>query len=263
MDISPPWQQEDLREAIEEFSDLYGERPILDNRGGMGAPGAFALWFAVRWIKPKLVVESGVWKGQTTWLIEQAAPSARLLCIDPILSRLKYRSRTAEYATTDFSQLGLSTADTQEGLVLFDDHQNQLDRLLQAADMGFPHAVFDDNYPTYHRTLTLECCRLGIDRPKRLHFGRRPMRISRSNRLVPFPQALDRLPPSAGATLSDLCGVYYMFPPVVAPKSMPAYAGKAAVPPLLRDVPGPLSNERDMYRWTTYVGLAPGMGVPK
>jgi hypothetical protein len=244
-------------DALDEFEALYEHRPISDNQGGMGAPGAFALWFTLRSLRPKLVVESGVWKGQTTWLIEQAVPEADLLCIDPVLSRLEYRSRKAEYATRDFSRLGLSAEDTREGLAFFDDHQNQLERLLQAADMGFPHAVFDDNYPTYHRMLTLECCRLGIDRPQRFHVGRQPMRLGAGKRLVPFPRTLAPLPLHAGSVLRKACSSYLVFPPVLAPVSLAAYAGDGVVSPLLREASDTFSIERDTYRWTTYVRLVP------
>ena len=41
-------------------------------------------------IKPKFVVESGIYKGQTTWLIEKTLPKAKILAIDINLESRTY-----------------------------------------------------------------------------------------------------------------------------------------------------------------------------
>jgi hypothetical protein len=85
--------------ALPEFSDIYERRPIRDNKGGMRAPHCFAAWFMLRKLRPTAVVESGLWRGQGTWLIEQACPDADLYCIDIDLGRLEYRSPRATTIT--------------------------------------------------------------------------------------------------------------------------------------------------------------------
>ena len=86
-----------MRESLEEFSRLYDERPIKSNRFGTQSPHLFALWCLLKKLKPTHVVESGVWRGQSTWLIEKARPEAALFCIDLNFNSLAYRSKTAMY----------------------------------------------------------------------------------------------------------------------------------------------------------------------
>src|SRR5690349_11047684 len=91
------WTRDDLLKGLEEFAALYAQRPIQDNQGGMKAPHMAYTWFVLKHLRPKVVIESGVWRGQSTWLIEQTCPDAELHCIDPDLSRLIYRSPKATY----------------------------------------------------------------------------------------------------------------------------------------------------------------------
>lgn len=66
---SPPWTNEDIRNSFDEFAELYLTRPIKKNTGGMMLPQAYATFFMLRQLQPLTVIESGVWKGQGTWLI--------------------------------------------------------------------------------------------------------------------------------------------------------------------------------------------------
>lgn len=135
------------RAAVPEFIELYQSRPIARNWLGMGFNHCFATWFILREMKPKLVVESGVWRGQSTWLIEQALPDAEIVAIDPRPEARVYTSRRARYETTDFSRLDWSHADVENAVVFFDDHQNAYERLKDMHWLGFRHAIFEDNYP--------------------------------------------------------------------------------------------------------------------
>ncbi len=135
------------RASVPEFLELYRGRPIARNHLGMGFNHCFAAWFILRTMQPKLVVESGVWRGQSTWLIEQAAPLAEIVAIDPRPESRVYTSRRARYETTDFARLDWSQADVGEAFVFFDDHQNAYERLKEMHWLGFRHAIFEDNYP--------------------------------------------------------------------------------------------------------------------
>lgn len=112
----------------------------------MRAPHIFLMWYVLREMRPDLVVESGIWKGQGTWFIEKACPSARIICMDPDLSRLEYKSPKALYTTEDFSSFDFSQVDAGRSVVFFDDHQHAPDRLFQAASKGFSELLFEDNY---------------------------------------------------------------------------------------------------------------------
>lgn len=135
------------RESVPEFVALYRSRPLAQNPLGMGFNHCFATWFILRTMRPKLVVESGVWRGQSTWLIEQAVPDAEIVAIDPRPESRVYTSPRARYETIDFSRLDWSRADTTSAVVFFDDHQNAYERLKDMHWLGFRHAIFEDNYP--------------------------------------------------------------------------------------------------------------------
>ena len=87
-----PWAKKDLLESLDEFIELYKKRPIVNNRGGMGAPHCFATYFMMKYLNKPFIIESGIWKGQSTWLIENTCPTSKLLCIDPNLHYRKYIS---------------------------------------------------------------------------------------------------------------------------------------------------------------------------
>tara|TARA_X000000368_G_C23007382_1_gene701855 strand:- start:16 stop:729 length:714 start_codon:yes stop_codon:yes gene_type:complete len=140
-----PWTRKDLLESLDEFMELYKKRPIVNNRGGMGAPHCFATYFMMKYLNKPFIIESGVWKGQSTWLIENTCPNAKLLCIDPNLYYRNYISKKAEYTNIDWKKLDIKN--TENTLCFFDDHQNALERVQSAIKRGFKHLIFEDNYP--------------------------------------------------------------------------------------------------------------------
>jgi hypothetical protein len=143
---NPPWSENDIVARIDEFASIYTDRPIKDNQGGMRAPHMFAVWFMARKLSPDLIVESGIWKGQSTWLLEKACPDAKLISIDLNLDKREYISDSADYSDKDFSEHDWSQV-TEQSLAFFDDHQNAYKRLQQCRWFGFKHIIFEDNYP--------------------------------------------------------------------------------------------------------------------
>ncbi len=73
-------------------------------------------------------------------------PTANILSIDIDLKARKYISKRAIYSELDFKYQDF-TSIPENSLVLFDDHQNNLERIKQAQWFGIKHLVFDDNYP--------------------------------------------------------------------------------------------------------------------
>ena len=134
-----------LAESIRLFEDVYHSRPILDNAGGMGFDHSWATWHILKMLQPTLIIESGVWKGHSTWLIEKACPEATIVCFEPNQGRIQFKSRNAEYHSHDFNEHDWEKFDTNEGLCFFDDHQNSYTRLMQMKWFGFSRAIFEDN----------------------------------------------------------------------------------------------------------------------
>jgi len=155
-----------LLEELREFASVMKQRPFQNEQGVRGV-SAFALYWFIKQVNPTIVFEVGVWKGFSTWVIQQAAPDAEVFCFDPIfliehlLEQQKvgptYRSERAFYFHQDFSCANIQelAAKSARPLVFFDDHQNKIPRLLQAKQFGIRDIIFDDNNPVVgsHRTL--------------------------------------------------------------------------------------------------------------
>ena len=145
----PKWSRSEMVKEIKIFSSIYKERPIKNNIGGMMFPHMFAFYFILKKINPEFVIESGVYKGQSTWLIEKVLPNAKILSIDIKLHLREYISKKAEYSDLDFKFHDLTNINPDKTLAFFDDHQNCLERLKECKWFGIKHAIFEDNYPSY------------------------------------------------------------------------------------------------------------------
>jgi hypothetical protein len=141
------FDREEALSLVPEFLELYKNRPISENVGGMGVNHSFAVWFMLKKMRPAVVIESGVLKGQSTWLIEQASPQAQVFCLDLSFEPLVYKSPQAIYLEQDFTTIDWSEIDRENTVVFFDDHINALARLKELFWVGIKHAIFEDNWP--------------------------------------------------------------------------------------------------------------------
>jgi len=135
----------ELHKFLKEFDKLYKKRPIKNNIGGMQYPHMFAVYCILKKIKPSFVIESGIYKGQSTWLIEKILPKVKILSIDIDMSNLIYKSKKAKYSTIDFSKQDFKKL-PKNTLAFFDDHQNALERVLQCRKFGIKNLIYEDNY---------------------------------------------------------------------------------------------------------------------
>ncbi|CAO1945061.1 unnamed protein product [Urochloa humidicola] len=159
------WTSKDLLNGLEEFVPIYETRPIKNNMYGMGFDHSFGLWFMARWLKLDLMIESGAFKGHSTWVLRQAMPNTRIISLSPRHPE-KYLKKGPAYvdgnctylAGKDFVDFGSvdwekllrnhGISDPSRVLIFFDDHQSELKRLKQALKAGFRHIIFEDNYDT-------------------------------------------------------------------------------------------------------------------
>lgn len=152
---------------LAEFENIYRGRPF-DNENGIQGSSAFSLYYYVKRVQPKFIIEAGVWRGFSTWIMENAAPQAQFLCLDPVFALQKYlapgtlderyQATRSKSSHQDFSCVSpdLSGFKPEEILVFFDDHQNKLPRLFQAKSYGIRHVVFDDNFPWPYTHMSIE-----------------------------------------------------------------------------------------------------------
>jgi hypothetical protein len=142
----PIVSRDEMREGLPEFARLYRHRPIRDNSGGMMIPHMYVLWLILRKVRPSVVIESGVFRGQSTWLIEQACPEAAVICFEPRIDNIVYTSSRATYVRGDFLAYGKDLS-ASRAFAFFDDHQDALPRIKHCKWIGIKEMMFDDNYP--------------------------------------------------------------------------------------------------------------------
>lgn len=136
-----------LEAAVAAFFALYPGRPVRDNKGGSGFNDSLWIYLVARLLAPSLIVESGVHRGHSTWLLRQACPAAEIESFDIDLSRLVYRDPAARRHERDWLEAPLETGQPDQALIFFDDHISQARRVIEAHDRGFRRLLFDDNFP--------------------------------------------------------------------------------------------------------------------
>lgn len=136
------------------IKNIY-DKSFSNNNGGMASPDMFTLFFTLKKINPKIVIESGVWNGLSTKLIRKTLGSDILIfCLDP--REVPVNGYTDDNINTlyftgkkfiDFKDLDLSKYNPEDIFAFFDCHQNAPQRLLQCKEKNIIHCFFNDNYP--------------------------------------------------------------------------------------------------------------------
>jgi hypothetical protein len=152
---------------LDEFLEVYANRPDKINLCGIRINHAYALWLTVKVLDPQTVVESGVNAGQSTYFIRNASLSTRVYAIDPEekpicnqgerwidqvgvqsgLTRYLVGSDFQDFQHVDWSSLiSDGVVSPQRTLVFLDDHLEVLPRFSTILKFGFRHVMLEDNY---------------------------------------------------------------------------------------------------------------------
>lgn len=135
---------------LDDFLRLYPLRPLADNKGGSGLNDALWLYLLARSLAPDVVVESGTWRGQSSWLLRQACPAAEIWSFDvEIPPGGRHETPGVRYLLGDWSEAPLPDLGACRALVFFDDHVSHARRLAEAAARGLRLAIFDDNFTAW------------------------------------------------------------------------------------------------------------------
>jgi len=136
-----------LIKELKLFLKIYNKRPIRNNFSGMKVEHCFALYCFLKKIKPKYVIESGIWKGQTTWLIKNTLNNVKLYSIDIDLSQKELDIKDVDYLNKDISRYNWNFLKKNKTLIIFDDHVCFSKRINFLLKNKFKHIIFDDNLP--------------------------------------------------------------------------------------------------------------------
>ena len=139
-------QCEEIKKYINEFDIIFRDQPTSDLSGGMGYNNGLFFYILLKLIQPQQIVESGVWKGFTTYLIDSStSQEASIQCFDINLSLLEYKSSKAKYYEFDINDLEHSLPNNQKSLAFFDDHVSHYDRLLFCIKNKINFVILDDD----------------------------------------------------------------------------------------------------------------------
>ena len=134
----------ELISLLEEFDNIFRKFKFKNLEGGFGYNNALYLFIFIRIFKPSRIIESGVFKGFTTYIIDNSAnKNCEIICIEPNIDRIKYKSARAKYHNKDISLIKLE--ENQDTLVFFDDHVPHIERINFIKKTKFKYVIFDDD----------------------------------------------------------------------------------------------------------------------
>lgn len=137
----------DTAASIEVFYGAYLSSPFRSKSGGSRFNNQMYLHLIAKGLQPAFIIDSGTYQGASAWALASGAPDARVISFDIDLSRLLHRLPNVEYIENDWTTYDLGTLQAGRSLCYFDDHLDQVRRLLEASERGISFAIFDDDFP--------------------------------------------------------------------------------------------------------------------
>jgi hypothetical protein len=135
--------QFDAARGIAEFYEKYLDSPFRSKEGGSRFNNLVWLYLIARAMKPEFVIDSGTFRGASAWGFSCAGCQVYSFDID--LSHLACRAENVVYSECDWASYAWQ--DLSNSLIYFDDHLDQVRRLMEASQRNIPLAIFDDDFP--------------------------------------------------------------------------------------------------------------------
>lgn len=134
----------DVKHAVATFYEDYLALPVHGTAGSSRFLNLLWLALISESMRSRLIVDSGTFSGLSSWALSQGAREATIHSFDINLGQLQQRTR-AHYHESDWTDFDFGTVDGQESLCYFDDHVDQVKRILEAHELGFKYLIFDDD----------------------------------------------------------------------------------------------------------------------
>ncbi len=139
------YNKNNIEKYIDEYCEVFSKTPIKDMNSGFGFNEGLFLFCIIKIIKPTLVIESGIMKGFTTYIIDSATEVDSIInCYDINFDNIEYRSKKAKYFNNDINQ-NPPNLKNHRVLAFWDDHTSQLDRLEFSIKNHIKYNIFDDD----------------------------------------------------------------------------------------------------------------------
>lgn len=139
------FSKKDIQVYVDQYCKVFAKTPIRDMNSGFGFNEGLFLFCIIKVIKPTLVIESGVMKGFTTYLINAATDNDCVInCYDISFENIQYKSNKASYFQHDINQ-NPPDLKNHKTLAFWDDHTSQLDRLNFSIQNHIKYNIFDDD----------------------------------------------------------------------------------------------------------------------
>ena len=130
---------------LDEFEQVFAKSPVKEHESGFGYNESVMLYTLLKIINPEIVIESGVMKGFTTYLIDSATNrNCKIFSYDINFENKIYNSKKAKYINSDITH-NLPSIKNKSTVALWDDHTSQLDRLIFSQKHKIKYNFFDDD----------------------------------------------------------------------------------------------------------------------
>ena len=130
---------------IDTYEDIFRNNNISNLNGGTGFNNGLILFILVKHFSPKKIIESGIWRGYTTYLLDQASNDiAKIYCYDINLDRIQYKSKKAYYYEEDITE-NVNHAHDNVDFAFFDDHVAHFDRIKYCMKKSIDIIILDDD----------------------------------------------------------------------------------------------------------------------
>ncbi len=138
--------EQEINKNIIEYELILENVPISDLSGGMGYNKGLITYILLNYINPIKCIESGVWRGFTTYIMDKVTSvNSKIYCFDINLEELEYKSTKAKYFESDITENNTLFQDEKIDLALFDDHFSHFDRINFCLINEIHHIILDDD----------------------------------------------------------------------------------------------------------------------
>ena len=134
-----------IEKYLDEFDYVFSQSPIKEHESGFGYNEGVFFYTLLKIINPEIVIESGVMKGFTTYLIDAAThDNCKIYSYDINFENNMFNSKKATYINTDITNK-IPSIGNKKIVALWDDHTSQMDRLKFSQKHDIKYNFFDDD----------------------------------------------------------------------------------------------------------------------